>query len=559
MGSIGGMIAGIAGYEAIKWGGEYEMGLYTAAQALGADPTSDAGKRTMQTIGDSVAQGVAGTKFAQKDLTPVLKDYYGEIISGLDPNLSPEDRAKRLQGITATSLRFAEIENLLHGRSIESEMKTSAEFSHLFRMYTPEQMGPFLDRVVAVSNLAGQDPSAMERTMKYMVTTGELSGADPSQMLDIVGFLMQSGVGGTTAGTGPAALFAALDKARAGDPRAQADIHHRVESAREQRQMFEAAMHGTFGIGKIFDEQRRGPKGDKAEAALERLGVIDPKTHDVFQKFRLEGGNLDETAIMLQMAHAAAADPKHGPGWVEMATGGQRGARSIGPFMEEGGKVFEAFVKLDQEMTKNLGVWQRQAQLADTAEQKFGQAWARLEDFGTTLMTVGGKDSLLTQLGNSAKNAADAIDSWTKWMKANPGPGAEAPGHRAVDDVRHGRMVSPSDILGGVIDWWRGRPVTMPGSHTPTLPSITPHDASPTYIPPDAGPQLHPQKQSYQAPPDVHVHIQNISFGPGTAEDHAQQFSKELSRALSDAMMHDLGTGWGHGQSSYTTGRTVSI
>lgn len=569
---IGAMVAGLAGYEAIKWAGEQDLALRNAAMNLGVQhPESPEGQRTMQIIGDSIAKGTAGTRFSQREVAPALVPFYGEVLSGLPADMPAEEKAKRLSGLSSYALRFAETEVQMGHGTLESEMLTSGQFSHLLREYDPHKMGPVFDRLLTISRMTGQDPTAIERVMKYAVTTGGLGNANTDQILSIVGFLMQGGVTGTTAGTGLAALDSQIDKAAAGDTGAKAAVQKHFDQAAQERRDFEAATHGNFGAQKTIEDrvkEAKEKKDPKAIAALKHLGVLAPDDQ-LLPQFRTEDAGRNDIAILQHLAEAVAADPKKGPGQLEMALG-QRGARAVEPFMREGGQVFKNYIALEQELTKTLGVWQTQLNQASAPLQQFEQFWARLQDFGVALMNVGGPEhSALATLGNAAKAAADALEGWTKALSGFKPPSL-SPGD-VVRNTMGGGGPGGGDALSKFMEWWTGK-TAPPSAGDPTksehgvrtLPKAPPATTSGTGlggIPAELDFAPLPGKISYHPPSSgggVNVNIQNVNFAQGTPREHADQFTRELTEALARSQYNDLSPGYGHLSSPYSAGRQLS-
>lgn len=558
------LLAAIAVGKSFEWGGQQDLAVRNAAMGLGVqDPNSPEGQRTMQTIRDSLGKGTSGTRFSQQEVAPALAPYYGELLSGLPADMPPEERAKKLSGLTSSALRFAEAEVQQGHGTLQSEMLTAGQFSHLLREYDPQKMEPILDRLLTISRMTGQDPQAIERVMKYAVTTGGLGNQDTGQILSIVGFLMQGGVTGTTAGTGLAALESQIDKAAAGDPAAKATVRKHFDQAAQENRDFQAAYHGNFGAQKMLEDrvhEAKEKKDPKAIAALKHLGVLGGDDQ-LLPQFKTEDGARNDIAILQHLAEAVAADQKKGPGELEQALG-QRGARAVEPFMREGGTVFKNYVALEAELTKVLGVWQTQLNQAAAPLQQFEQFWARVQDFGAALTQVGGPNSPLMLLGTSAKGAAEALDALTAWLKSadlkeqlNPASWLDW-AKKTSSDVGWGM-----DYLLGINHSAIPADRQPPKNLAPTVPKAPQPGEGLGGIPSELNFIPLPGKISYHPPSsggNVSVNIQNVNFAQGTPREHADQFTRELTEALARSQYNDLTTGYGHLSSPYSAGRQLS-
>jgi len=569
----GAMIGGFALYETMKMGLSYDQAINLGLLNLGIpDPGSPEGVAARRTIEQTIEQASRGTTFPQRQVAPALAQMYPMIATGVQG--TPEERAKLIQGFAAEALRFAEIETqYVHKGTLESNLTAAVNVAHLSRTYDPELMRPMLSQMLAMTRLTEASPADIANILKYSMTTGGVAGIDPREAMSVTGFLLQS-MRGTTAGTGPANLFYELLRGEA----PSTEHGRQLNELMRRRTEFEHAIHGETGIGETVAGRR--PRTRQQTEALVRLGLLDPRTHQLLPQFEDEQGHMREIPIIQQLARSA--QERGTAGAADLALGlQQRGMRIMSPFMGEGAAVFQQYLELQKRLTDLVGVMQTQGVMAATPMGEVMQAGARFEDFLTKLVTAGEKGtSAIDRLGDAAARAAAILDSLTGWVSANPAGMTHAmdwmqrTGEGAFGGMVLGApfgLAGPGALLGGaaggasyllqqygegVGQRWRERAFRQPVP----LPSGQGSGITVPTIPQGSGAEQLFHKESYTpGGGGVQIHIQNISFAPGTPREHADQFAAELARRLSDAQLHDLGTGWGHHQSVYSSGRTLSI
>lgn len=106
-------------------------------------------------------------------------------------------------------------------------------------------------------------------------------------------------------------------------------------------------------------------------------------------------------------------------------------------------------------------------------------------------------------------------------------------------------------------------PMDYKGDDGGTLPhfDLTPPSRAPSSPPSPGGGERWGVKPMSYDPGTATVHIDKIEFHGMSAdpEEHAHQLSAALVKILSRGQMHDLGTGGGFTNSSFTTGRGISV
>jgi hypothetical protein len=550
MGALG---AGMLMYHGVDEAAKWDLAVRNTLMNLGvADPDSPEGRQLRPIVEQGLRDAARGTIFSVPELAPAGADFAGIFASAVPEQApgtlnTPEQKARAMAGIEGRVFRFAETETQMGHGTLEENMKAGVYLSHLTRQYTPEGLGASLDRLLAISRMTGASPEEIERIMKYSVTTGGLAGVNPTDIMTSTGFLIQSGITGSTAGTGLAQVIQSIIQGEAPAPG-----HRRRALTEDQtRTNLEHALHGTIGLGR---DRQRGETEDahsRRLGALRELGILGADAKPA-RGMANERGDLLIFPIIEALSKYADTHSTRELAIKESEAFSVRAGRATEPFIgKEQLKLFQQYRQQETEFTEKVGVLATQAGQAASAMQQMQQVWARFNDLMVAAFTP------LDRLGGAAKGAADGLDRMAAWFTAHPGVFGD--GTVDVKTATHPgtalREVT-NQLWDSVTSFFTGKPVEhpmlAPGARTDHPPPFTlEHPADP-----HNAPLL--QRESYRSG-GAQVHIQNINFGPGTPREHADQFARELAAALSRAQMNDLGTGYGHTNSAYSTGKPLSI
>lgn len=566
------MAGGLAGYYALDEAAKYDLAIRTTIQGLGADPSSPEGQAMRPIIEDTITKSTVGTIFDKREVAETgvgFASIYGSAMPRDHPDqaLSPTEKARRISGIERTVMQFAEVEKRMGKGSLEENVEAGVFMAHLTRQYSPETLGPTLDRLLAISRMTGKTPMEVERTMKYSVTTGALGGVDPNDILTATGFLMQSGITGTTAGTGLAQMIQSIYEGAGPEKKG---VAHRARDEDRDRADLMRALHGTISLEK---PEHRGVKINERREGLIEMGIID-RSGKPMAGMADASGNLKLWPI-IEALSKFADDPRHDKlalAHLETKVFGTRGARAEEPFMgREQLQLLHQYREGEALFMKNLGVDETQKQQAQSPMQEFQQTLARTKDLMLEIVYPG-----LSDLGHAAKELADVLQSVTGYMHAHPLLG------KIVTDAASGAVGGA--IVGSVVPGLGTGAGALIGGAAGALGALI-HNAPPygsggemdlgmnpftgvgsMHVAPSRPPNANPYYQPRAIPQSFHtggggaqVTIHNINFGAGTPRDHVDQFIGELSRRLGSASLHDLGVGMGHTQSGFSVGRTVSV
>jgi TP901 family phage tail tape measure protein len=109
----------------------------------------------------------------------------------------------QIQNILGAVMRFADVQRLLGKTENPYESAGMAvDISHLFGLYTDQEIDPFLAKLSAVSAQIRQPTSALENALKYEAGTGNQLGVDKFTQLYYLAALARLGISGTAAGRG---------------------------------------------------------------------------------------------------------------------------------------------------------------------------------------------------------------------------------------------------------------------------------------------------------------------------------------------------------------------
>ena len=242
LGDAAGIGIGFGMFEGLKMAAGEQRSAVFAELAAGIDPKSREGRAYAKALRDTAEDASKGTIFSRPDVLKMMPGIAGMSDVPLDQALP----------FMKTAIQFAE--TMRQAGSAAGETYSSSEsataairLGHLLGITDPEQMKPILDQLLPAALTAHKSPDSLVKVLQYMAGSAAGVGMSQSETMNL-GALASIFMPGTRGGTSTNMLLTGL-MAQAG-PGAGTKIHQKAAARQKQ---------------------------------LEEMGLIDPKTHQLFK------------------------------------------------------------------------------------------------------------------------------------------------------------------------------------------------------------------------------------------------------------------------------------
>lgn len=573
-----GMAAGMASYEMLSKGGKYSLDVTNTMLAAGInEPNDPRNADARQAVEEMFNKATPGTIYDRQQVAHVGPSFMNIAGSGFkNPDgsaMGPEEKIGAASGVFRPLMQFAESQQQQGLGNLDENVKAGVKYMHLLRDYNPEKLEKDLDELAAISRSTGTSARAIEAIEKYSVTVGSLAGADPHTIAAMTGYLGQSGVTGSTAGTGLSRILLEGLKpdAKTGAPTRIGD-HIRQDLMRALRGEGPSDHHNA----------RHATQSAKDREMSERreMGLVDAKGKPTYIG---ADGNVDlMKEIKAVSDYSVKMDElgKHSEAATKILDVFKiQASRALEPFLgKENQANLTSYLAFVDDTAKNRGSAKVQSEQAQEPLQQFEQAWKRSTD---AMISI--SDGPLRDLGTAAAGAARSLEAIASFFDSHKdlakivGDAVIGATGGAAAGAAFGGL--PGAVVGGIVGGAAGAAIggrnrtgigttddimQYHGDDGGALPhfDLTPPSRKPS-SPPDPNTTNRFGISPMSAPGDTGttVNIQKIEFHGMSAdpEEHAHELSAALVKILNRGQMSNLGTGGGFSQSTYTTGRGVSV
>lgn len=496
-----------------------DLSLAQTASALGFDPNTPAGQAAVRQLQQSALAASVGTIYSERQTAAAMVPF-AQVAGTAFAGTTPEERMRQMATVFPLALRQAEVAQQMGLGDLTSNVEAAVGFAHLSRHYDPRSLGASLDELMRVSMTTHMAPAQLLRTMKYGLPSGELAGIDPDTLIAATGFLLQSGMTGTTAGTSMSQMILGVLK---GGGALTGHLAH-------TRDELEHSL-------KLAPDTRHAMQGSQHEAALRRMGIEDAAGHLTVMD---RAGHLDLMKVIADVEAfiAAHANDRQLVANTMYYGFGLRGERGMAAFATPEGQ--EQFQRYISRLPGMPGVAALQGMMAARPEQQMEQAWAGLSNVINEMLTP-----TLALLGHAAADAAAGLNSIADFLHTHTsvariaGGGAVGAAAGAAIGAVGGLVVAgpPGAVAGGLYGALYGAGGGAALGAAASLPAPTPSTARPGF----------PAPIHYGAPPKVDVQV-NVTGGdgdPGFAERVRRSLEAYFTGDFADALAHSTGVGNG--------------
>ena len=359
---IGEIATGFGVWKSMQLAATEQQALFLATQAFGVDPGSAEGTRIMALLRQQAHEGAAGTSFSEAEVSKGMPALFRPL------GLTGEAGAQQAAGIFAQAAKAAEAIQLANKGTFADTMESAVEFAHITRTYDPAKLQQQFDMIGAITLMTPHSTFSREAgVMSYVLPMARTAGIDPEEAAIATGFLQQSGLRGTIAGTTLRQMIVGLT--RGGGPM-QGHLAHIAD--RLEPDLL------------LSPDQKKYLRGDMHHRELQEVGFYDKAGRPQFTT----GGDIDLHKVFDIFGKYISTHNKIDSLAAAYAIWGVRGQQAA-ELVEGARENYEKFSATVHQRTDAPGyLTTMRDQLSHTVMQQFGQALARASDLLNNLSTA---------------------------------------------------------------------------------------------------------------------------------------------------------------------------